>query len=102
MKILALDSTANTSTVAVLEDGSLLSLYTANIKNTHSETLLPMVKSALNTLRLTADDIDAFAVSEGPGSFNPGRSSIYRHKELTLIVFAILKRLSLADKILPH
>jgi len=42
MKILALDSTANTSTVAVLEDEKLLSLYTANIKNTHSETLLPM------------------------------------------------------------
>lgn len=82
MKILALDSTANTSTVAVLEDEKLLSLYTANIKNTHSETLLPMVKNVLGTLRLTVDDIDAFAVSEGPGSFTGVRIGVATVKGL--------------------
>ena len=69
MKILALDSTAKTSSVAVLEDESLLGLFSANIQNTHSETLLPMVKSLLDSLKLTNDDIDLYAVSEGPGSF---------------------------------
>ena len=82
MKILALDSTANTSTVAVLEDEKLLSLYTANIKNTHSETLLPMVKSVLETLKLSVDDIDAFAVSEGPGSFTGVRIGVATIKGL--------------------
>ena len=82
MRILALDSTANTSTAAVLEDGALLSLYTANIKNTHSETLLPMVKSVLDTLKLTVDDIDAFAVSEGPGSFTGVRIGVATVKGL--------------------
>ena len=43
MKILALDTTANTSSVAVLENEALLGIYTVNTKNTHSETLLPMV-----------------------------------------------------------
>lgn len=69
MKILALDSTAKTSSVAVLEDENLLGLFSSNIQNTHSETLLPMVKALLESLRLTNDDIDAYAVSEGPGSF---------------------------------
>ena len=69
MKILALDSTAKTSSVAVLEDENLLGIFSANIQNTHSETLLPMVKSLLEALKLTNDDIDAYAVSEGPGSF---------------------------------
>ncbi len=69
MKILALDSTAKTSSVAVLEDENLLGLFSSNIQNTHSETLLPMVKSLLESLKLTNDDIDAYAVSEGPGSF---------------------------------
>jgi tRNA threonylcarbamoyladenosine biosynthesis protein TsaB len=69
MKILALDASALTSTVAVLEDEKLLSLYTANSGHTHSETLLPMIKSMLETLKLTIDDIDAFALSNGPGSF---------------------------------
>lgn len=82
MKILALDSTANTSTVAVLEDEMLLSLYTANIKNTHSETLLPMVKCMLETLKLSVDDIDAFAVSEGPGSFTGVRIGVATIKGL--------------------
>jgi len=82
VKILAIDSTANTSTVAVLEDDKLLSVYTANIKNTHSETLLPMVKSVLETLRLSVDEMDAFAVSEGPGSFTGVRIGVATVKGL--------------------
>lgn len=69
MKILALDTTACTSTVAVLNNEELLGIYTVNTNNKHSETLLPMVKNLLDTLCLTASDIDAFAVSNGPGSF---------------------------------
>lgn len=82
MRILAIDSTANTSTVAVLEDDKLLSLYTANTKNTHSETLLPMVKAVLESLRLDIDKIDAFAVSEGPGSFTGVRIGVATVKGL--------------------
>ncbi len=69
MKILALDTTACTSTVAVLNNEALLGVYTVNTNNKHSETLLPMVKNLLATLSLTIDDIDAYAVSNGPGSF---------------------------------
>ena len=76
MKILALDTTANTSTVAVLENESLLGIYTVNTKNTHSETLLPMVKHLYETLRLTNEDIDAYAVSNGPGSFTGVRIGV--------------------------
>ena len=82
MKILAIDSTANTSTVAVLENEALLSLYTVNTKNTHSETLLPMVKNMLESLRLSVDDIDAFAVSQGPGSFTGVRIGVATVKGL--------------------
>ena len=69
MKILSLDASATTSSVAVLEDDKLLALYTANSGHTHSETLLPMIKSMMGTLKLSIDDIDAFALSNGPGSF---------------------------------
>ena len=82
MKILALDSTAKTSTVAVLENDSLLGLYSVNIQNTHSETLLPMVKSLLESLKLTNEDIDAYAVSEGPGSFTGVRIGVATVKAL--------------------
>ncbi len=82
MKILSLDSTAKTSTVAVLDNESLLGLYSVNIQNTHSETLLPMVKSLLESLRLTNDDIDAYAVSKGPGSFTGVRIGVATIKAL--------------------
>ena len=82
MKILALDSTAKTSSVAVLENGTLLGLFSVNIQNTHSETLLPMVKSILESLKLTNEDIDAYAVSEGPGSFTGVRIGVATIKGL--------------------
>ncbi len=69
MKILALDSSALIASVALCEDGRLLSEYTLNNKNTHSETLLPMIESMLSHFSLTPADIDVFAASAGPGSF---------------------------------
>lgn len=82
MKILALDTTANTSSVAVLENEALLGIYTVNTKNTHSETLLPMVKHLLQTLGLANGDIDAYAVSNGPGSFTGVRIGVSTVKGL--------------------
>ena len=69
MKILALDTSATVASIAVTEDLTPLAVYTLNNKNTHSETLLPMIESALKALSLTAEDIELFALSAGPGSF---------------------------------
>lgn len=69
MKILAVDSTAITASVALTEDDKLVAEMTLNNGNTHSQTLLPMVEALFRTCDVTADDIDLFAVSEGPGSF---------------------------------
>lgn len=82
MKILALDSTARTATAAVLEDEKLLGIYTVNTENTHSETLLPMVKSLISSLSLDISSIDAFAVSIGPGSFTGVRIGVATVKGL--------------------
>lgn len=69
LKILALDSTAEVSTVAVCEGERLLSEITINTGNTHSETLLPAVEQALKMAETEVDDIDVFACTTGPGSF---------------------------------
>lgn len=69
MKILSLDTSALVASVAITNDNTPLAQYTLNAKNTHSETLLPMVESALGALSLKASDIDLFALSAGPGSF---------------------------------
>ena len=69
MKILSLDTSATVASVAITDGAAPLAQYTLNAKNTHSETLLPMIESALSALSLKAADIDLFALSAGPGSF---------------------------------
>ena len=43
MKILAIESSAVTASVAIVEDDSVLANYTINHKKTHSQTLVPML-----------------------------------------------------------
>ena len=47
MRILALDSSGLTASVAVVEDEQILFEYTMNYKKTHSQTLLPMLDEAV-------------------------------------------------------
>lgn len=82
MKILALDSTAVVSTVAICDGEKLLSQFTVNNGNTHSETLLPMVEASLKVLHLKPDDIDLYACSAGPGSFTGVRIGVATIKGL--------------------
>ena len=69
MKILAIDSSSNVATVAVLEEDMVIAEYSVNHKKTHSQTLLPMIDEILKMSELTMEDIEAIAVSAGPGSF---------------------------------
>ncbi|MBR2927090.1 MAG: tRNA (adenosine(37)-N6)-threonylcarbamoyltransferase complex dimerization subunit type 1 TsaB [Clostridia bacterium] len=82
MKILALDSTAIAASVALCEDEALLGEFTIQNGNTHSETLLPLAESALKFFSLTAEDVDLFAVSVGPGSFTGVRIGVATAKGL--------------------
>ena len=82
MKILSLDSSATVASVALCENEKLLAEYTVNNGNTHSETLLPMVKDVLDNFSLTPKDIDLFAVSNGPGSFTGVRIGVATLKGL--------------------
>lgn len=76
IKILALDSTAEVSTVAVCKGEKLLSEITINTGNTHSQALLPSVEQALRMAELTVEDIDVFACCTGPGSFTGVRIGV--------------------------
>lgn len=69
MKILGIDSSAKSASVAVTDDGKILSNFYINTGLTHSQTLMPMLENALKCASLTLDDIDVVAVNKGPGSF---------------------------------
>lgn len=84
MKILALDSSGLTASVAVLEDENLLGEFTINYKKTHSQTLLPMLDETAKMIELDLASIDAIAVAGGPGSFTGLRIGSATAKGLAL------------------
>ena len=69
MKILALDSSGLTASVAILEDDNLLGEYTICYMKTHSQTLLPMLDEVVQMLELDLETVDGIAIAAGPGSF---------------------------------
>lgn len=84
MKILAVDSSAKSASVAVSQDGKLISECFVNAALTHSRTLMPMVDNVLSQADLKIDDIDAFCVNIGPGSFTGIRIGVAAVKGLAI------------------
>lgn len=69
MKLLAIESSGLVASVAIVTEEVLLAEYTVNFKKTHSQTLLPMLNEIVKMVELELSQVDAIAVSAGPGSF---------------------------------
>ena len=69
MKLIAIDSSGQAASVAIVEDGITRAEYTVNFKKTHSQTLLPMLDAITKMTETDIHAIDAIAVAAGPGSF---------------------------------
>ncbi|MGN0626536.1 MAG: tRNA (adenosine(37)-N6)-threonylcarbamoyltransferase complex dimerization subunit type 1 TsaB [Oscillospiraceae bacterium] len=82
MKILGFDTSAKAASVALTENGRLVSEFYLDSGFTHSETVLPMAKAVLDAARITPADVDLFAVNCGPGSFTGLRIGIAAVKAL--------------------
>jgi len=67
--ILSIDSSTPVAGIAVSDGYKLLGEVMINTKNTHSEKLMPMVEQLLNDLNLRIQQVEAVAVTCGPGSF---------------------------------
>jgi tRNA threonylcarbamoyladenosine biosynthesis protein TsaB len=79
MRILGVDTAASHASVAILEDGQVSAEATlppkspngaiVSAKSAHSETVLSLIQIVLDGAHCRLSDIDAIAVSIGPGSF---------------------------------
>lgn len=69
MKILGIDSSGLVAAAALLSDGIVTAEYQIHNKKTHSQTLMPMISEMLSMAEVKPEELDAIAVSEGPGSF---------------------------------
>ncbi|MBQ3418018.1 MAG: tRNA (adenosine(37)-N6)-threonylcarbamoyltransferase complex dimerization subunit type 1 TsaB [Ruminococcus sp.] len=76
MLILSLDSTASPASVCLYEDEKVLADFYINTGLTHSQTLMRMTESVLEITGKSVDDIDLFAITNGPGSFTGVRIGV--------------------------
>ena len=76
MKILAFETSAKAASVALLDGKKLLGEAYQNTGLTHSQTLMVMAEDVLRQCGLTAADVDAVAVAQGPGSFTGVRIGV--------------------------
>lgn len=84
LNILAIDTSAQVASVCILNETAIISEFNVNAKLTHSQTMMPMVQSALNCAKINLNQIDAFAVSVGPGSFTGIRIGVSAVKGLAM------------------
>ncbi|WP_099204217.1 tRNA (adenosine(37)-N6)-threonylcarbamoyltransferase complex dimerization subunit type 1 TsaB [Scatolibacter rhodanostii] len=82
MITLAVESSAIPVSVAISQDGLIVVENYVHTKQTHSETLMPIIEDILEISKYSLKDIDLFAVSSGPGSFTGIRIGVSTVKGL--------------------
>lgn len=76
MKVLAVDTTSQYGSIAVVDSGKILSEYTVYSVLNQQEHLLKSIDKMLLDIGLDINHIDLFAVVRGPGSFTGIRVGI--------------------------
>ncbi len=82
MKILSVDTSTTSCSVAVVDQDSLLAEITNDREQTHSKHLMDMIHAVLGFSGIAFSDLDGFAVTRGPGTFTGLRIGISSVKGL--------------------
>ncbi len=79
---LAIDTSTDTASVALVQDGEVLAELTWRSGQNHTVELLPQLAHLLNQAKLNLQSISGIIVAKGPGSFNGLRVGISTAKGL--------------------
>jgi tRNA threonylcarbamoyladenosine biosynthesis protein TsaB len=82
MKLLAIETSTKSLSLALADGQSILSEYKGGAALRHSQDLVPNLEALLQKAEMTLDAIDCFAISAGPGSFTGLRVGIAMAKGL--------------------
>ena len=69
MRILGLDTATRRASVGLLTDGKVVTTKSQAVEGSHAVSLLPLIEAVLQEAGCATRDLDAVAVSRGPGSF---------------------------------
>lgn len=79
---LGIDTSNTPLAVALVKDGQIIANEATNIKLNHSGGAMLAIERLLNRVNMTVKEIDAIAVSEGPGSYTGIRIGVTIAKTL--------------------
>lgn len=85
MRILAIETSTMTGSIAIMSEDGLIAETTLNIRATHSERLMIAIDKTLDISMCSLNDMDAFSVSIGPGSFTGLRIGLSTIKGLAYV-----------------
>jgi len=84
MNVLAISTSSNICSVALLENNNCIKEINIDDKKTHSECLMPVISEILDSQNMLLKNIDLIAVDVGPGSFTGIRIGIGTVKGLAM------------------
>ena len=80
--ILCIDTSSFICSVSIFKSSKLISSNSTEIKKSHSKLLITLIDKSLKDSNLILSEIDAFAVSKGPGSYTGLRIGVSTIKGL--------------------
>lgn len=81
-RLLAIDTVSSSLGLALMQDGRTVYKLSMLQKSRHAEALMPAVNTALQALEWRPEDLQAIAVTVGPGSFTGVRIGVCSAKGL--------------------
>lgn len=86
MYMLGIETTGAFASVALLEDDRIIGHIAGSDRFSHLQNLIPQVEAVVTNSKLSLGDVDAIAVSRGPGSFTGIRIGISTARALSQIL----------------
>lgn len=84
MKILVCDTSNQNCSAGVYDDGREIAYELSFETRTHSETFMPLVHRVMEQAKITHQELDAYAITVGPGSFTGIRIGLAAVKGMAL------------------
>lgn len=82
MKVLAIDTSNQAMSIAVLDDEKVIGEITTNIKRNHSERLMPAIDELMKDVQWQSSELNRIVVAKGPGSYTGLRIGVTVAKTL--------------------
>lgn len=108
MMIMGIDTSGSIGGAALVSEAGLIAEYLLTIHNGHSELIIPTIERILSDTGTALEDISAFAVVTGPGSFTGLRVGLATIKGFAyamskpIVAVTAMEALAWQYRIYPH